>query len=186
MELEVPSRENQSRLNSFVAVSVVILSVCMAFGKIKDANIVQGMQQARSSSIDLWNEYQAKKLKIYIEEGAQSNAQIAARRGDPDAPKQIEVAQQRIGKLSQDADKLMKQARGAEHEYEALDYRHDQFDLTEALFSIAMAVAAMATLTDKFWMLGLSWFFAFGGLVFEVAGFAGWALHPDWIIKFLT
>jgi len=35
-------------------------------------------------------------------------------------------------------------------------------------------------------MLLLSWVFGAGGILFGVAGFAQWALHPDWIIKFLT
>ena len=46
-----------------VATTVVALSAVMAVGKIKDDNIVQAMQADQACKIDLWNEYQATRLK---------------------------------------------------------------------------------------------------------------------------
>ncbi|SMC25687.1 protein of unknown function [Andreprevotia lacus DSM 23236] len=193
MEIEVPetgSPEKKSLLNSFVAVTVVVLSVCMALGKIKDDNIVQAMQVAKANSLDTWNEYQAKKLKGYIEEQGLTQAKLASAQADAAKAQQIApmIAQfeAKIAKLGKDGEALMAKAKGFEKEYDDLGYRDDQFDLSDALLSIAMAVAAMAALTEKRWMLMLSWTFGVGGVIFGLAGFLGWALHPDGIIKILT
>ncbi|KAF0813661.1 hypothetical protein IGB42_02013 [Andreprevotia sp. IGB-42] len=190
MDIELPAAEQKSRLNSLVAVTVVILSVCMALGKIKDDNIVQAMQVAKANALDTWNEYQAKKLKSYIEEQGLTSARLASAQADSDAAQKIAPLisqfETRISKLAHDGDALMDKARGFEKEYDDLGYRDDQFDLSDALLSIAMAVAAMAALTEKRWMLALAWLFGGGGTLFGIAGFAGWALHPDAIIRLLT
>ena len=45
---------------------------------------------------------------------------------------------------------------------------------------------AVAALTGLWWLLGVSWMFGAGGVVMAVAGFAGWHIHPDWLVAFLT
>src|SRR3954471_9190350 len=59
---------DDKRLNSLVAVTVVILSVFGAITKVKDDNIVQAMQKAKSESVDAWAEYQAARIKLHVEE----------------------------------------------------------------------------------------------------------------------
>ena len=39
----------------------------MGLAGVKDGNLVQSMQQAQASSIDLWNEYQATRIKRHVE-----------------------------------------------------------------------------------------------------------------------
>ena len=62
--MDVPEGGNRT-LNRMVATTVVALSVVMAVGKIKDDNIVQAMQADQAAKIDLWNEYQATKIKAH-------------------------------------------------------------------------------------------------------------------------
>ncbi|WP_010543214.1 DUF4337 family protein [Sphingomonas elodea] len=76
MEIEVSAEAKDKRLNRHVAITVVVLSVATGLCNIKDGNIVQAMAQAQSSSVDLWNEYQATKTKQHLAET--SRAQIAA------------------------------------------------------------------------------------------------------------
>ena len=68
MELTVETKDK--RLNRLVALTVVILSVTMGLGNIKDGNIVQAMAQAQADSLDTWNEYQATRTKLHIVETA--------------------------------------------------------------------------------------------------------------------
>jgi hypothetical protein len=70
--------------------------------------------------------------------------------------------------------------------YDALNYRDDQFDLSDALLAIAIAMLAVTALT-RLWPL----FFASlvpttFGLMMGVAGLAGLPIHPDALIKLLS
>src|SRR5690349_22720722 len=76
MEVELSAEAKDKRLNSLVALTVVVLSVAMGLGNIKDGNIVQAMAQAQANSLDRWNEYQATRTKLHIVETAR--AQLAA------------------------------------------------------------------------------------------------------------
>ena len=76
MEVEVNAEAKDKRINRLVALTVVVLSVSMGFGNIKDGNIVQAMAQAQANSLDRWNEYQATRTKLHIVETAR--AQLAA------------------------------------------------------------------------------------------------------------
>jgi len=62
----------------------------------------------------------------------------------------------------------------------------DQFDLSEAALSIAIALLGVSALTRKKWLVGLAILFAGFGVVMGLAGFLGWSLHPDAIAKLLT
>src|ERR1700741_4523444 len=70
MEIEIGAEAKDKRLNQSVAITVVVLSVFMGLGQVKDGNIVQNMQQAQSNAVDRWGEYQATKTKLHIDETA--------------------------------------------------------------------------------------------------------------------
>lgn len=76
MEVELSAEAKDRRLNRFVALTVVILSVSTGLGNIKDGNIVQGMAQAQGNGLDRWNEYQTTRTKLHIVEAART--EIAA------------------------------------------------------------------------------------------------------------
>src|SRR5262245_12968304 len=59
---------DDKRLNRLVAATVVILTVFMAISKVKDDNIVQAMQKAKSESVDAWAEYQSTRVKLHVDE----------------------------------------------------------------------------------------------------------------------
>lgn len=185
MDIEIDT-DNKSWLNSRVAITVLLLTVFMALCKIKDDNIVQAMQVAKADAVDTWGEYQAKRLKVYVEELAIEQAKLAAAQGNPAAAAMQDKHIAKIAELKHDTQQLMDKARGLEKHYDELGYRDDQFDLSDAMLSIALGVAAVAALTERRWLLYVSWLFGSGGVVFGIAGFAEWGLHPDWIIKFLT
>jgi len=163
------------RLNRAVATTVVILSVSMALTNIKDGNIVQNMQQAQATQVDTWNEYQATKLKLHME-------QIAEAQGGPAAAR----AAGQIAKYAREAAGLKTQAQAAKDDYDHNNFRDDQFDLSDGLASIALATTAIAALVELWWLLYIGWIAGSLSILFMVAGFAQLPIHPHGIISFLT
>lgn len=171
---EIPEAHDK-RLNQAVAATVVVLSVLMALGNIKDGNIVQNMQAAQATQIDTWNEYQATRLKLHLDE-------IAAAQGGSDLAR----AQGDITKYTSESKTLKAKAQEARDDYDLNGYRDDQFDLSEGFASIALATTAIAALAETWWLLYFGWGAAALALLFSVAGFAQLSIHPNAIVGFLT
>jgi hypothetical protein len=176
---EMPDLEtvevHDKRLNRSVATTVVILSVSMALVNIKDGNIVQNMQQAQATQVDTWNEYQATRLKLHMEE-------IVVDNGGPAAAK----AAIKIAKYTKESADLKAKAEQAQADYDHNNYRDDQFDLSDGLASIALATTAIAALVELWGLLFFGWGAGALSILFAVAGFAQLPIHPDAIVGFLT
>lgn len=185
--------EKGSGLNSAVAILVAITATFMALCNIKDDNIVQAMEHEQSKAVDTWSYYQAKSLKQHVQElGLELANQHLAADGNltPQAHKVYEdsVAKytKEIKKYDDDKKKASDEAKGHEAEYDRLNVHDDQFDSASAFFSIAIAMAGITALTRKKWLLFVALALSVLGLIFGVAGFAGWNLHPEWLAKLLS
>ena len=77
-------------------------------------------------------------------------------------------------------------ARGLEDKYDALNYRDDQFDLSDAALSVSLAMLAVTALTRKRWLLWTSLVFAAFGAAMGLAGLLGLPLHPNWLSKLIS
>ena len=180
----------QDRLNNTVAVLVAIVAAFMAVTKVKDDNIVQAMLQAKSDAVDTWSEYQSKRIKQHVEELGRDQAQLmraaAPAQSAPQFDEQSKRYASEIERYQADEDELQKKARGLEAQYDALNYRDDQFDLSDAALSVALAMLAVTALTRKRWLLWASLLFTAFGVVMGLAGLVGLHLHPDWLTKLLS
>lgn len=188
MEIETTPGDNKI-LNRLVAVTVVLLSVFMAVSKIKDDNIVQAIQAAKADSIDAWNEYQSAKMKLHLEESAANQARLVATIPGADASViQAEKAraESAVKSYADKAAQLMQKAKSFEPQLQDLNFKDDQFDLSDACLSVAIAVSAVAALIGSMWLLGIAWAFGAAGLAFGIAAFAGLGLHPDALVRFLS
>jgi hypothetical protein len=172
---------NNRRLNRFVAITVVILSVAMAVGKIKDDNIVQAMQADQASRIDLWGEYQAARIKAHDQRIAATLLGQSAK-GGAEAARAVNAG----ARYDRESAVLKSQALAAMHDYDVEGRRDDQFDLADGFMSTALAVAAIAALVERFRLLAAGWVSAALGLLFLIAGFAGLPIHPDALVAFLS
>ena len=83
-------------------------------------------------------------------------------------------------------EEVKSQAEGYEHEYEALNIRHDQFDLSEAATSVTIALLGVTALTRKRWLRRVAGVFFVVGILFGVAGFLNWNLHADTLTSWLA
>jgi uncharacterized protein DUF4337/F pilus assembly protein of type IV secretion system len=187
---DLAAAQARNRLNNWVAVSVAILSAFMAVTKVKDDNIVQAMLQTKSDAVDSWNEYQAKKLKHHLAElglrQAQALKTLAPGKGDGVLAVQAREYQATISRYEKEEEQLKKKAREFEAQYDALNYRDDQFDLSDALLSVSLALLAVTALTSKRQLFAFSWVFAGFGVLVGCSGLLGLHLHPDWLTRLLS
>ena len=177
MEVELNAEAKDKRINRLVALTVVVLSVSMGLGNIKDGNIVQAMAQAQANSLDRWIEYQATRTKLHIVQTARVQLAAAA----PSASVQTAVKQfdAETAKYKDESPKLAKEAQGFSDQYDALNVHDDQFDAAEASLATAISIAAVAALTESWIPLVASWLIGAFGLFMTLCGFAGWPFHPD-------
>ena len=187
---EAAESRSQARLNAAVAITVAVLATFMGICKVKDDNIVQAMQQAQADKIDHWAYYQARNLRQDIAETAALQLQLA-KAGAPAA--QAEAYDKAItdlqGKAADQARKkeaLKTQAEADQKTYDDLNYRDDQFDLSDAALAIAIAMLAVTALTRLWRLYFVSLIPTAFGLVMGVAGLTGLHIHPDALIKLLS
>ncbi|WP_218043336.1 DUF4337 domain-containing protein [Oryzomonas sagensis] len=190
MQQSLDAAETKNRLNTWVAVSVALVSVFMGITKVKDDNIVQAMLQAKSNAVDTWNEYQSKKIKHHVAELGLSQTialqAMAAGKGNVVLVAQQKRYQESIARYQTEEDALMKKSKAFEKEYDDLNFKDDQFDLSDAALSISLAMLAITALTGKRKLLFLSLLFAGFGGVMGLAGLLGLHLHPDALTRLLS
>lgn len=185
--MDVETESEDKRLNKLVAVTVVILSVFGAITKVKDDNIVQAMQKAKSESVDAWAEYQAARIKLHVDENGLEQTRLLETLGIDKtlAAKQAAEYESDIKKYNARSAETMAKAKALESEYDRLNFRDDQFDFSDAFLSIAVALSAVAALANAYWLLYVAWGSAAVGLMFGIAGFLGLNLRPEWLAQLL-
>jgi hypothetical protein len=187
---EAAESRSQARLNAAVAITVAILATFMGICKVKDDNIVQAMQQAQADKIDHWGYYQARNLRQEVAESSVVQLELA-RAGA--APAQLPAYDKAIADFrAKAADQALKkaelkaQAETDQKTYDALNYRDDQFDLSDASLAIAIALLAVTALTRLWALYFVALVPTFFGLLMGTAGLAGLGVHPDALIKLLS
>jgi hypothetical protein len=188
---EAVERGSESRLNSIIAALVAVAATFMALCNVKDGNIVQGMAQAQANAVDQWSYYQAKGMKQNLAEATLDQLQLQRTMlTDPKfAPlidAKIAVYQKQVKKYEKEKIDIKANAEGQQKMYDALNFHDDQFDMSDACLSVAIALFGVTALTKKRWLLALACIFMFFGVLFGLAGFFAWGIHPDFFAKFLS
>ena len=179
-------------LNAVVAISVAITATFTALCNVKKGNVVEAMARAQASGIDAWAYYQAKGTKLNIAESALDSLRIQRETTPGLTSEGREFIERKLGDYAEkirryevEKEEIKRKAEGFHEHYEVLDARHDQFDMAEALASIAIALLGLTALTQKKWLFYLAWGFAGVGIVLGLAGFIGLGLHPDFLARAL-
>jgi hypothetical protein len=148
------------------------------------------MQQAQANGVDAWAYFQAKGTKLNIAESAR-DALVTQREisgtltpeGRALIDKKIAEHEAKIALYEKEKADIKKSAEGFQQEYDRLNVHDDQFDMAEALTSVAIALLGITALTRKRRLLYVAWGFAGFGLLLGIAGFAGLGLHPDFLAR---
>lgn len=187
LESDLAEGGSDRALNRAVAITVVLLSVFMGLAHIKDDNLVQAMQLAKSDAVDTWSEYQATRTKLHLVETARLEiAAVAGGQATAAARAGLAKLDSERARYAAEAPTLRAKAQADEARYDALNVHDDQFDLSDAAISIALSLAAVAALAETRWLLGVGWAAGAFGIVMGVAGFTGASLHPDLLASWLS
>jgi len=163
-----------SWLNPAVAITVALLATFMGICKVKDDNIVQAMQQAQADKLDHWQFYQARNIREEIAKSTLTQLRLQALTAQPSQKsafdEQIKGYEALAKDQSQKKDDLKIQAEKDQTTYDALNFRDDQFDLSDAAIAIAISLLAVASLTQLPWLYMLALLPSGFGVVMGLAG----------------
>ena len=185
---EAPSHSH--RLNTAVALTVALLATFLGVCKVKDDNIVQAMQQAQADKIDEWNFYQARNIREEVAKATVTELQLAAAGAQPAQAQGYQQAiahyQALVDEQTKKKDEVEQLAKQDAETYDALNYRDDQFDLSDALVAVAISMLAVTAVTHKRWLFWIAMVPTAFGILMGMAGLFGWHLHPDAIARLLS
>ena len=177
-------------LNSRVAITVALLATFLGVCRVKDDNIVQAMQQAQADRLDHWNFYQARNIREEVAAAAATQLELAAAGASPAQQESYHAAIASYAALVADQAKkkeeLRLQAEQDQKTYDALNYRDDQFDLSDTMIAMAISLLALTALTHKRWLYLIALIPTVGGVVMGLAGLLGWHLRPDSLARLLS
>jgi hypothetical protein len=180
----------KSRLNAMVAITVALLATFMAICKVKDDNIVLTMQKAKASSIDDWNYYQARNIRGELAQSVADQMRVARLSATGPAAaeldKQIKTYKDTAEYQGKKKEENKADAEKDDKQYESLDKHHDQFDLTDALLSIAVSLLAVTALTQKRWLYAVALVPTAAGVFMGLAGLLGWPIYLERLTKLLS
>jgi len=170
----------KSKINSRVALFVAITATFMALCNVKDGNIVQAMSQAQAHSIDAWSYFQAKSTKQSIAENTLELLKM--QNASQDAIKKTE---EQVNRYEKEKEAIKKQAEGYQKEYDDINLFDDQFDMTDALLTISIAMFGITSLTQKKWLLYFAGAVSLTGMILGLAAFMKISLHSDFVSRIL-
>jgi hypothetical protein len=167
-----------------------VLATFMGICKVKDDNIVQAMQQAQADKIDHWGYYQARNLRQEVAEATVTQLTLARLGAPATAAAGYDTAIAKYQALAMEQAKkkeeVKSQAEQDQKTYDSLNFRDDQFDLSDALIAIAIALLAVTALT-RLWPLYWAALVPTGfGLLMGVAGLTSLPIHPSALISLLS
>jgi hypothetical protein len=179
-----------SRLTTWVAITVALLATFLGVCKVKDDNIVQAMQQAQADKLDHWNFYQARNIRQEVASSTIVQLKLAAASApaaqQPAYRDAITSYERLAADQAQKKEELRVQAENDQRNYDALNYRDDQFDLCDTLIALAISLLALTALTHKQWLYWLALVPTAAGIVMGLAGLLGWRLHPEVLVRLLS
>jgi hypothetical protein len=179
---ESVEQANKSRINSRVALFVAITATFMALCNVKDGNVVQAMSQAQAHALDAWSYFQAKSTKQAIAENALELLKLQNHSGDEAL---IKKYTENIGRYEKEKAEIKSQAEGFQKEYDDINLFDDQFDMTDALLTIAIAMFGITSLTQKKWLLYFAAAVSLIGIILGLAAFMKINIHSEFISRIL-
>lgn len=181
---------SEGRLNSKIAIFVAITATFMAICNIKGGNIVQNMSKAQSKAVNNWNYFQAKSTKQNLTENTvelltsqlmnTNNAKAVA-----EIEKKIAVYKEKIARYEREKNEIKADAEAAEKSYDEMNVFDDQFDMTEAILSIAIAMFGLTALTQKRALFYFALTLSTGGFLLGITAFLKISLHSDFVSNIL-
>lgn len=180
----------KSRLHGWVAATVALLATFLTIGQVKDGNIVQAMQQAQASSIDQWSWYRFRKVRSELFQATVDQLRLQALSAPaavrPAFSRQVAAYERQVKEQDAKMRETQAQAEASDKQYNTLNSHDDQFDLSEASLSPAIALLALTALTNKRWLYGIAMVPTALGILMGLAGLFNWNLRADALMRLLS
>jgi hypothetical protein len=175
-------QSTRNKINSRVALFVAIIATFMALCNVKDGNIVQAMSQAQANAINAWSYFEAKSTKQSITE---KSLELLKAENKPNSQALIKSYEEQVARYEKEKNEISAEAKGYQKQYDDINLFDDQFDMTDALLTIAIAMLGITSLTQKKWLLYFSGIVGLIGIILGLAAFMKISLHSDFISKIL-
>lgn len=190
---EALEQARESRLHSWIALLVAITATFMALSSVKAGNVGQGMAEAQANMVNSWSYFQAKSTKQALAEATLAQLTVQRDLGAATmAPAtlaqlddRIKKYQANVARYEVEKNEIKTTAEGHQKEYARLGIHDDQFDLSDAALSVAIALLGITALTMKRWLLAFGIAFMLFGFFFGIAGFLGLDVHPELLTSWL-
>ncbi len=179
-----------AKLNGTVAITVAALATFMGICQVKADNIAQEMQRAQVDKLDFWNFYQARNVRQDLAEAHAVQLELARDGAAPALHPRFdeEIAKARALAQRQDTRKeeLKVKAEAAQAEFENLGVRDDQFDVSEAMMAIAIAMLAVTALTRQWKLYWVALVPTGLGVLMGLAGLLGLPIYLNTVVRWLS
>src|SRR3954469_14425465 len=130
-DASTPRDRDRARIGTQAAITVALLATFLGVCKVKDDNIVQAMQQAQADKLDHWNFYQARNIRQEVASSTIVQLKLAAASApaaqQPAYRDAITSYERLAADQAQKKEELRVQAENDQRNYDALNYRDDQF-----------------------------------------------------------
>jgi len=148
-----------------VAFTMSVLAVLVAITTVLGHRTHTEAVLDQNKATDMWNEYQAKKIRSYDTSLSTDLLSVIAVADKDKAAKIAKAYSDHQEKWNEDLAKGQEQAKEFEKKVEEAEARANRFDLSEALLEIGLVVTSVTLLTRRrtYWFLGLV--FAAGGIL---------------------
>jgi len=179
---EAIEKAEESSINSRVAIIVSLVATFMALCNIKNSSMIQTMSQLQGHSIDAWSFYQAKSTK----ENLTSNTiELLKLQEQKVSDKVLKAYEDKAAKYAIEKEEIKKQAEEYENKYKEIHEFNDQFEITEALLSISIALFGITALTQKKWLFVFASVLSTAGFILGITAFCKISLLGEWATRLL-
>ena len=132
--------------------------------------------------IDTWSYFEAKSTKQSITEKSLEMLKVENK---PENLALIKNYEEQVARYDKEKTEISAQAKGYQKQYDDINLFDDQFDMTDALLTIAIAMLGITSLTQKKWLLYFSGIIGLIGIILGLAAFMKISLHSDFVSKIL-
>jgi hypothetical protein len=187
---EDEAERQKERLNSLIAVTIALLATFLGLCQVTAGNVAQAMAKAESERVNGWAWYQARNIREEVMKATAVQMETMARAAPPE--QRALWTEQAAQYRNMEKEQLLKQketkqiAEDNSKLYELLNKRDDQFDLSEALLAIAIALLALCSLTAKRWLFFVAMVPTFFGVLMGMSGLLKLPIHFDFLTKYLS
>ena len=179
---EAIERAEESSMNSRVAIIVSLVATFMALCNIKNSSMIQSMSRLQAKSIDAWSYYQAKSTKQNL---ASNTIDLLKLQAVPVSEKVLKSYEDKVEKYEKEKEEIKKEAEEYESQYKELHEFNEQFEITEALLSISIALFGITALTQKRWLFIFAVVLSVSGFILGFTAFFKVSLVSEFVSKIL-